>query len=237
VRNLPSLKSLRFDESPVEDLEITGVDSLEELLIYEAPMGGDFVVSLMPNLKKLVVANGWKVDELISKAPSLESLSLKGLDTVHRLNIVNNDKLSKVDLSSWNELRVIDMDASELCRLSCSGRIDPFLEMLGKAADICCCCCCKEAGRSVVDVRYSGSNADGNDFHALRRFLTQQQLLSRSWFRLTLEFDFIREHKVIWREPHEDLHIPTIEHVKIFWAFSGYDRTPFFNGLFWNFHP
>ncbi|CAI0542872.1 unnamed protein product, partial [Linum tenue] len=98
VRNLPSLKSLRFDESPVEDLEITGVDSLEELLIYEAPMGGDFVVSLMPNLKKLVVANvyqackwaGWKVDELISKAPSLESLSLKGLDTVHRLNIVNN---------------------------------------------------------------------------------------------------------------------------------------------------
>ncbi|CAL1414702.1 unnamed protein product [Linum trigynum] len=58
VGNLPSLKFLLFDQSPVEDLVITAVDSLEELFICDTPMGGDFVVSLMPNPKKLAVANG-----------------------------------------------------------------------------------------------------------------------------------------------------------------------------------
>ncbi|CAL1374966.1 unnamed protein product [Linum trigynum] len=74
VRNLRNLRSLRFLQFPVEDLEITGVPFLENLCMTGAPLGGDFVVSSMPNLRVLTIHRACKLteqklDELILNSP------------------------------------------------------------------------------------------------------------------------------------------------------------------------
>ncbi|CAI0377619.1 unnamed protein product [Linum tenue] len=140
VRNLPNLKFLLIAQFPVEDLEITGVPFMEDLHISNAPLGGDFLVSSMPNLKGLSIHRACKLteqkfDELISNSPSLESLSLGGLNKVQNLKIFNHDKLWKVDLTSWDELQVIEMNAPELYHFRYCGKVDLFIKILVGASN------------------------------------------------------------------------------------------------------
>ncbi|CAI0377618.1 unnamed protein product [Linum tenue] len=192
-RNLDNLKVLDIHECPVEYLEITGVHSLETLYITQAPLGGDFVVSSMPNLKSLNIHDASKLtqekfDELISKSPSLESLSVGGLAKVQELKIFNADKLWRLCLSCWAQLRAIEMKAPKLCDFRYSGRIDFFIKILGEVGSY------RKEARQSLEARYWSFGTDEKEFHALRKFLAQ---LTQFWFRLTLDFYFRKAMSII----------------------------------------
>ncbi|CAN1123463.1 hypothetical protein LINPERPRIM_LOCUS3289 [Linum perenne] len=139
VRDNPNLKTLEVDirdpGTKMEDFEIIGAHSLETLSIGVSN-SCCIRVPTTPNLKALYIDGALMLREkdlnkLISKSPSLESLTLIDLDQIHKLRIVNNPKLREVKLHvlPCERLMVIQIDAPMLTDFYYKGELGSFPEL------------------------------------------------------------------------------------------------------------
>ncbi|CAN1297493.1 hypothetical protein LINPERPRIM_LOCUS23488 [Linum perenne] len=212
IHNHQNLKTLKINVLDLKSLDIAGTRSLEIFFFKEShsQFGTNLQVSSTQNLKVLHIQCARnmtedKLNKLISECPSLESLEVRSFPQLHRLRIVDCDKLREVTLHNrirW-DLRplVIEIDTPRLSNLRYTGTTRHFPKILHKVHR------CNGIDQSNDAVSFHCKLAHTVDVHRLKKFLVEL-----SEFQVTLEF---LDRKIHWERVEDGSPAPVIEHVKL----------------------
>ncbi|CAN0914903.1 hypothetical protein LINGRAHAP2_LOCUS28812 [Linum grandiflorum] len=120
VKDHPSLKTITAQNfNSVKEIEITGLESLENLKIIFHSRISSFRISSTPNLKDVDIKGPDIIGDLvyeeflklISECQSLKSIAVENIAALLKFKIVNTNQLRKVKLT-WNFMD-IELDSSE----------------------------------------------------------------------------------------------------------------------------
>ncbi|CAN0914353.1 hypothetical protein LINGRAHAP2_LOCUS28515 [Linum grandiflorum] len=202
IRNHPNLKILNLFQFHFKNLEIGGIDSLEEVRLI-GKNTKDFKMWSTPNLKVLHIEGLGSMElmnKLISEHPLLESLLLEcPPDETRELKIVHSVILREVTLKYPNKdvSVAIEIDAPKLTNFTYQGESSYFPKISIR----------NPVESSTEVVAASVTCLKSPSLRRLKRFL-----IGLSRFQLTVEFAFFGS--LVWVGAWDESPTPAIECLK-----------------------